>query len=1123
MTLLLVLPTRLSAFFLTRTGVCIQGPRLIGQRQSDAVSVGQLRMSVQASGSEESRNRRQLLFTMLTAASGASVGPAASRAEQPNKALKMLDAMEDWSNVEILKPPTDDRDYLAYVLRNGLKVVICSDPTSIEAGAAIDVHVGACSDPIEVPGLAHFNEHMLFLGTKKYPKEDSFEEFLSANGGASNAYTASEDTVYHFTLQAEADAKLEEGLDRFGSFFTSPLFTASATGRELNAIESENAKNLQSDNFRIYQIEKGRQNSAHPHSKFFTGNKATLLDNTKREGLDLRNELITFYNKYYSANQMTLAVVGPQPIDTLKRMVEKGFGGIPNRNVSQPEKAWQGIIAPYGGTSVIPSFGHVVKVVPVQDLRQISVTWPIIYRGDADRNDALLIKQANYAAHLIGHEGPGSLLSYLKKQGWVNSVTASSESELSDFETFEVTIGLTKRGLDYMDNIVEAVFSYIKMIRNKGIPRFVFFEVLQLEELQWRFSSKREVSGYVQSLATSLQKYPPSLCVAGRRLALTEGEGKLEGSSSPRSAFSSESQFDYTRKRCEEFSDYLTVDNAMVTVMAKSFQGQTNQKEKWYGTDFRVDPIPVATLNKWRSCADVKQLGIDFPKSNPFIPSEEGLSIKYPPVPFDRFKKRSFEERMTHIPPPAVIRDDGTNGRWTVYYKPDNRFGQPKAFLVFQLLNNKVFSSAKNAALANFYEFCISDKLGEYAYDAELAGLTYDVRVVPRGVRLTFGGYSDKLQKFATYVSRKISIDSADILPSNHAEFERYKDIISRTYAAFDVKQPYAHCASFSLLAMTPSTFDYSNQEMRKATDEASLEDLRLYVSSVWSSGKGLALVQGNLFEEEALSLVTTIDKALRFKSIESDEFPPELTPLPLPPISSTSMPTKLAISEPNPENSNSASYIVIQDLSEDPKDHVMIELVASIVSEKFYEELRTKQQLGYIVSSGIRSLGKSRFLGFIVQSSVAKNDKLTSEILKYLDNVRPKLLEKLPKGDLAVYVKSLIDRKTEPDKQLATEVTRNWGEIGSGRLQFDRIQQEIGALLDVTKDDLLEFWDRIYVNDGRRVLATEMVPRVGLASTASPPRTTGYSEAGVDPQGDGPVLGIDDIVTFRTERQILS
>lgn len=78
---------------------------------------------------------------------------------------------------------------------------------------------------------------MLFLGTKKYPQEDSFESFLSANGGSSNAFTDVEDTVYYFEMTADKDLKLAEGLDRFGSFFTGPLFTEGATGRELNAIE----------------------------------------------------------------------------------------------------------------------------------------------------------------------------------------------------------------------------------------------------------------------------------------------------------------------------------------------------------------------------------------------------------------------------------------------------------------------------------------------------------------------------------------------------------------------------------------------------------------------------------------------------------------------------------------------------------------------------------------------------------------------------------------------------------------------------------------------------------------------------------------------------------------------
>ena len=572
----------------------------------------------------------------------------------------------------------------------------------------------------------NYNLDMLFLGTKEYPDENSFEEFLSANGGSSNAYTASENTCYYFTLQAEADEKLNEGLKRFGSFFTSPLFTEGATGRELNAIESENSKNLQTDSFRVYQINKERQNKDHPHSKFFTGNKKTLLDDTKAKGIDLRQSLIDFYQKYYSADQMTLAVVGPQSLEKLKSMAEVAFSNIPNRNAGAPEQAWKGVIPPYDPqNSAIPSFGNIVKIVPVQDLRQVTISWPIIYKNEKDRMDALLTKQAAYVGHIMGHEGPGSLLSYLKRKGWVNSLSAGGESDLSDFESFEITASLTRSGFENVNQVVESIFSMVNMLRDATVPKYIYNEVLQLEELGWRFSSKGGVSNYLQSLSSSLQDYPPSLCVAGpRRLALCEDDSSvLLASNAARTSFDSKGQFDYTTKLVSDFTDNLTVDNAMYTILSKSYKGQTNQKEFWYGTDYSVEAVPDSTLQRWKSPISPSEIGLAFPRPNVFIPSEDGLKLKFPTKP--KRSSRTFEERMAAIPPPKVIRDDGSNGRWTVYYKPDDVYGQPKAFVIFELLTKEVYSSAKAASLSNMYEFCVADKLAEYAYDAGLAGLTY--------------------------------------------------------------------------------------------------------------------------------------------------------------------------------------------------------------------------------------------------------------------------------------------------------------------------------------------------------------------------------------------------------------
>jgi insulysin len=58
-------------------------------------------------------------------------------------------------------------------------------------------------DPTDLPGLAHFCEHMLFMGTEKYPDESDYDKFITAHGGSTNAYTGTDNTNYHFDITPE--------------------------------------------------------------------------------------------------------------------------------------------------------------------------------------------------------------------------------------------------------------------------------------------------------------------------------------------------------------------------------------------------------------------------------------------------------------------------------------------------------------------------------------------------------------------------------------------------------------------------------------------------------------------------------------------------------------------------------------------------------------------------------------------------------------------------------------------------------------------------------------------------------------------------------------------------------
>lgn len=107
------------------------------------------------------------------------------------------------------------RQYRRFLLPNQMKVMLISDPTLQRGAASLTVGVGSMSDPADRFGLAHFLEHMLFLGTEKYPEEGSYQKFVSTHDGFSNAYTADDRTNYHFEIDPEY---LEEGLDRFSQF-----------------------------------------------------------------------------------------------------------------------------------------------------------------------------------------------------------------------------------------------------------------------------------------------------------------------------------------------------------------------------------------------------------------------------------------------------------------------------------------------------------------------------------------------------------------------------------------------------------------------------------------------------------------------------------------------------------------------------------------------------------------------------------------------------------------------------------------------------------------------------------------------------------------------------------------
>ncbi|KAF7244306.1 Nardilysin [Varanus komodoensis] len=110
--------------------------------------------------------------------------------------------------------------------------------TEKQSAAALCIGVGSFSDPEDLPGLAHFLEHMVFMGSSKYPDENGFDAFLKKHGGSDNASTDCERTIFQFDVQRKY---FKEALDRWAQFFIHPLMIRDAIDREVEAVDSVKA------------------------------------------------------------------------------------------------------------------------------------------------------------------------------------------------------------------------------------------------------------------------------------------------------------------------------------------------------------------------------------------------------------------------------------------------------------------------------------------------------------------------------------------------------------------------------------------------------------------------------------------------------------------------------------------------------------------------------------------------------------------------------------------------------------------------------------------------------------------------------------------------------------------
>lgn len=870
--------------------------------------------------------------------------------------------------------PNDTNQYRYLTLTNGIRVLLIHDNSAQKSAAALAVNVGHFDDPVEREGLAHYLEHMLFLGTEKYPKVGEFQSYINQHGGSNNAWTGTEHTCFFFDVSPNA---FEAGLDRFSQFFTAPLFNPEALDKERQAVESEYKLKLNDDSRRLYQVHKELVNPEHPFSKFSVGNLETLGD---REGKSIRDEIVAFHFEQYSADLMTIAITGPQDLDQLESWCIEKFTAIPNHKLVNKE-----ITAPYCQED---STGILVNIEPIKEIRKLILTFPM-----PSMDQYYQSKPLSYFAHLLGYEGSGSLMMALKEQGWITSLSAGGGTSGSNYREFSVSCALTPNGLDHTDDIIQAVFSYLALIKEHGMAEWRYLEKQAVLESAFRFQEPTRPLDLVSHLVINMQHY--------REQDVIYGDFMMNH---------------YDPELLTSLFDYFTPENLRATLVAKGYDYPN--KAKWYFTPYGVTPL---SAEQKAFFTESSNLTFALPDKNPFI------CFDLDPKPLE----------TPHETPQVLEELPG----FKLWHLQDTEFRVPKGVIYIAIDSPHAVANPRNIVKTRLCVEMFLDSLATNTYQAEIAGMGYNMYAHQGGVTLTISGFSQKQPELMRLIlSRFAQRDFSE------TRFDNIKQQLLRNWLNSAQDRPISQLFNALTGILQPNNPPYA--VLVEALETIKVDELSSFVDSILAELHVEMFVYGDWTKADALSLGTTLKDALR---VQNQQYEEALRPLVM--LGKNGSFQREVFCDQ--EDSATVLYYQCDDTS--PRSIALYSLANHLMSATFFHEIRTKQQLGYMVGTGNLPLNRHPGIALYVQSPNAAPAELIRSIDEFLNAFYMVLLE-LNEYQWHSSKRGLWNQIATPDTTLRGRAQRLWVAIGNKDIEFNQRDLVLDELKRLTRTDMIRF-----------------------------------------------------------------
>ncbi|MCB1136182.1 MAG: insulinase family protein, partial [Chlamydiia bacterium] len=708
------------------------------------------------------------------------------------------------SELELNDASLAKRETVKLRLPNGLEMLVVSDPDSKESGAALAVRRGSYSEPADAAGIAHFTEHLLFMGTEKYKQENAYSKYLADHGGYSNAFTMNEATAYYFTCDTDG---LEKALDLFSCFFKCPLLGKevpedakgkSAVERELEAVDSEFEKCRNSDYWRLNHVQQELANPKHPFSRFSIGNRETLSHYTPEQ-------VRAWWEANYSSNQMHVVVHGKQGLKDLARLAFDAFKDIENHHLDN--------FSCEEARMPVELQGRLVVVEPKQDLRQITLSWelPSAFVKQIESRPHALV------SHVLGDEGETSLLQQLKKEGLANQLSAYGHDTGPNTHEFCLSVALTEQGLADLETVIERCYQAIADLAQTGVSQELFDNINEMMALAYCNQERGDLDGELTNdilgmTQEPLASFPDKSYVASR--------------------FAPEQVLDYV--------SYLKPERAIYYVQSREgLKATLDKSEKWMGTPYTTSRLTEKELERFSAAQPHPDIRVLNP--NPFL-HKDGTLLHTASI-------------SRGIVKPELL-EDTTSGQ--LYFAPDIRYGTPRAAWIFDIKTPALKAAdPKSQVLGTLYSLYLTHCLNAVLYKAASAEIQARISCTNDRLHLQVDGYSDTAPMLLGILIQALRLPIKD-----EQLFTMCCDQLKRGLENFYEKDPYGYAAELAEQLTLGSA--QTKRQKAAALETIQLSDLEAFSKELFAQAYVQGTVFGNLDAEDArgawLELLQTLN-----------------------------------------------------------------------------------------------------------------------------------------------------------------------------------------------------------------------------------------------------------------------